>query len=355
MRHPLRKLCLALSFACQSLALQQAHAQEANTETKIVGDDIQVISLAQDFVNFWDASQSLPMEQRVSTFKRDLATRFPEFYADARYPDPERRQAHDKHIARAIQEFPEIREGYLSKARDFQNALTGNILSFKKSFPDFQMTLPIYLLHSLGEMDGGTRDLNQEIYFIFGVDGMLRYHQTNNDSAFFHHELFHIYHLQAMRDCPQPGLWGNLWTEGLAVYVSQVLNPSASPDELLLDFPTGSYAATVAKLPESFAHLETKILESENEQLYAALFTAAGKDDSGLPARRGYYLGYLVARELGKTHSLTELAKMSCSDARKEVIATVNTLRAVFAQQPPQASHAGSAQAVVRTGPVQAQ
>jgi hypothetical protein len=53
---------------------------------------------------------------------------------------------------------------------------------------------------------------------------------------------------------------------------------------------------------------------------------STGKDDTGLPSRRGYYLGYLVAQEAGKRHSMQELATLDCKRAHALVTATVHAL-----------------------------
>lgn len=201
--------------------------------------------------------------------------------------------------------------------------------SFKAAFPDYQLTRDIYVLHSLGEMDGGTRTFNGKSYLIFGIDGMVRYHVEGSDpSAFFHHELFHTYHEKVMEACDGDvvPVWAGLWMEGLAVYVSKVLNPTANDEELELDFPRGSAAPTRQSARAGMAQLET-VLESSDPKVIGALFST-GKDDTGLPPRRGYYLGYLVAQEAGKQHSMQELATLDFEGAHALVVSTIHALNA---------------------------
>jgi len=46
-----------------------------------------------------------------------------------------------------------------------------------------------------------------------------------------------------------------------------------------------------------------------------------------LPARRGYYLGYLVTEEAARTCNLSALASLDCEQARETVQNAVQSLR----------------------------
>jgi hypothetical protein len=295
-------------------------------------DDVQISAApaehnyANDFVTFWDATRTLPPNEQIAEFKKTVGARFPEFYGVSRYGGKRSQAEQDKVIANAINSFGPIRQAYIDKVNAFGTDLRRHISSFQAAFPDFKSDTPIYLLHSLGEMDGGTRDLAGKNHLIFGAEQMVRYHGNGNESAFFHHELFHIHHSAQMGQCPEAGVWKSLWSEGLASYVSSVLNPHASDKEMLLDLPSGVVAATRAQMPVALAQLE-KVLDSEDGELYGELFTMSGKS-RGLPARRGYYLGYLVAAEAGKSRDLSSLAKLNCKEARAVVNSALNQLQA---------------------------
>jgi hypothetical protein len=293
------------------------------------GEAPQVHKIALSFVDFWDANKDKPAPEQLAAFRKDVAPGFPAFYGIERYGGRATQADNDARIEKAIQQFPAIREAYLRQARQFDADLPRYLASFKAAFPDYQLTSDIYVLHSLGEMDGGTRTLNGKDYLIFGIDGMVRYHTAGSDpSAFFHHELFHTYHEKVMEACDGDvaPVWAGLWMEGLAVYVSKVLNPKANDEELELDFPRGSAEPTRQAARAGMMQLET-VLESSDPKVVGALFST-GKDDTGLPSRRGYYLGYLVAQEAGKRHSLQELATLDCKRAHALVTATVHALNA---------------------------
>lgn len=62
------------------------------------------------------------------------------------------------------------------------------------------------------------------------------------------------------------------------------------------------------------------VLDNEDAATWGGLFHRRTNDGTALPGRRGYYLGYLVAREAGKRHSLQELARLDCGGARSRPV-----------------------------------
>jgi hypothetical protein len=308
-------------FRCTLVGLLSGFA----LTTQVFAQQMEIHHLATDFAVFWDNTQNLPQDQRVAEFKKQIGSRFPDFYEIQPNNSVRTQAEQDELIAQAITYFPKIRVAYLAKAEQFDVALPKYVASFKQTFPEYHPTVPIYFLHSLSQMDGGTRTLNGHDYLIFGADMMTRIHGDIDEAAFFHHELFHTYNDAVAPQCENQGAWQRLWREGLAVYVSKVMNPNADDKELLLDLPDGTVAATRANLAVLFAQLDAS-LDSTDPAINQSLFQM-GSDSSGLPRRRGYYLGYLVAGEIGKTHSLNEMAKLDCAHARELVVATVGKLR----------------------------
>ena len=65
--------------------------------------------------------------------------------------------------------FPELRPRYEQTQREFPAAFEAGIQHFRKAFPGFTPNIPVYLLHSLGEMDGGIRELGGKNYLIFDL------------------------------------------------------------------------------------------------------------------------------------------------------------------------------------------
>lgn len=300
----MHKIILA---ALATLALSATHATGA-----------EIRNLAPAFTAAYDASAQLPMPERVAAMKKVLLAQYPEFYGRG---TPEKQ---DAAIARAIEAFPKLRDAYTDKAEKFGGAMQQHLDTYNKTFPHFRLTVPTAVLHSLHEMDGGTRELNGKLHLIFGAD-MLAYVNPKGDPApLFHHELFHVMHAERFV-CEEGKVWPQLWREGLATYVSHALNPGASENDLLLNFPSGMAATTRAKLPQAWRELAA-VLDSSEKPVYGELFMMNSAKPGELPRRRGYYLGYLIAQEAAKTYDLQTLAALDCQQVRGLVESTVQQL-----------------------------
>jgi hypothetical protein len=113
----------------------------------------QFVDLTDEFTRFWDKTQTLEAGARVASFKDEFGRLLPDFYSAARFADtaPERV---DQRIAKSLEGFPSIREEYARTAASFEAMLRPAIRTFQRAFPDMTMMPPVYLLHSLDEMDG---------------------------------------------------------------------------------------------------------------------------------------------------------------------------------------------------------
>lgn len=277
---------------------------------------------ADDWLAFHDATEGLPMEQRKVAFDRDVAAKFPGFFRD-RYKTAEDKAAFDARLVGSIDAFGSVREAFVAKHDAFAGALRQNVSLFAEVFPDFKNAMPIAVVHSLGEMDGGTRTLGDRQWLVFGIDAMVQYHAPESDErAFFAHELFHVYHGDHLGACD--AVWCSLWSEGLAVHVAATLNPNATEQDLLLNIPA-EMSPGVRAAPGAVARDLLRVFDSEDPADYSPRFTSR-KDASGLPPRRGYYLGYLVAQKIGVSRTLHELATLDAATARPLVRATLEEM-----------------------------
>jgi hypothetical protein len=180
----------------------------------------------------------------------------------------------------------------------------------------------IHLLNSLGEMDGGTRGFDGRTHLIFGADMMAYLHPYDDEAPFFHHELFHIYHQRFFSDCG--AVWCALWIEGLAVHAAKTLNPDATDAQLLLTVPEEIPGPVDANLREAVCEVRARLNSRARDDLQA-LFSFSRLNER-LPPRFGYYIGYLVAREAGRTQSLQQLAQLGRQDVRRAVDAALASL-----------------------------
>lgn len=267
-------------------------------------------SYADDFDRFATETSAMPEAERVKLFRTRFNALFPGFYEprnglnDAQY---------DIRVAKALREYPALRDKYRAAAAAFGRAYADGIAHFSVAFPDFHPTVPIYLVHSLGEMDGGGRTLRGREVMVFGADVIARIHDAKSIGPFFDHELFHIYHGQYFADCG--ALWCSLWIEGLAVYTAVRMNPGADDAGLLLTQPRPIRPEVEAKLGEIVCFTKARFA-SKDEADIRAFFMGGSGATTQYPPRFGYYLGYRLAQAIGAQHDLAALAKMPSAEVR---------------------------------------
>lgn len=308
---------LAILAVCLAAAAWGAAAAPASPTTPFYT----FIDLTDDYASFYDRTQGMETASRVAKFRQEFDKLFPGFYDPARNEDTP--EAYNKFVAKSFDNFASIRERYTQVAASFEVSMAPAHVSFAKAFPDVTPIGDVYLLHSLGEMDGGRRTINGKDFLIFGADVMARVHNFTDEQPFFHHELFHVYHGQFFKGCQK--IWCALWNEGLAVHVAHSLNSGANDDQLLLTRPLPIRAAVDANLKEAVCAVRAR-LKSEDSKDYAPLFRGDKRLNDVIPARFGYYVGYLAAREAGRTRSLQQLAHLSVEEAEPVVAAAVAAL-----------------------------
>jgi hypothetical protein len=273
---------------------------------------LELVDLTDDFARIYDRDVSLPDPERVARFKQEFATLLPGFYDEKRLEAP--KEKYDAHVLKHLKGFPEKRAGVERVSRDFGSLLEPAQRSFERAFGPMIGYPPVYLIYSMNEFDGGTRDLPEGTRLLFGADVIDRIYKNIPVQPFFHHELFHLMHARTFKECDQ--LWCALWTEGLATYVSAELNPGSDDAVLLLTSPRPLRPAVEANRTEAICAVVARLGSTASED-YKPLFMG-GTDGltPNLPPRFGYYVGYLVAQDLGRTRSLKELAALGHTEAR---------------------------------------
>lgn len=288
-------------------------------------------SLTSEFAAFADATVDLPDDERLQRFRAEFEPLFPGFYEARGGRDPAK---YDQAILHALKTFPGIRVKYTAAADRFAEAFATGTTRFRTFFPDYSPTMPIYLVHSIGEMDGGTREIRGKAVAVFGADVIARIHDEATIGPFLDHELFHIYHARFFPECDP--LWCSMWTEGLAVYVASRMNPGVDDRALLLTIPRPIRPEVEPKLAQAMCDVRPK-LESTKSDDYASLFYVSSPS-TGWPPRYGYYLGYVLASKLGETIPLDRLARMSPAEVKPLLLAAIDSYgcpRAASALQAP--------------------
>ena len=309
---------LLASLAACALAFAAPRAQAAPA-----APSLQLVDLTPAFAAATDHTAALPDAERVTAFDAELAPRLPGFYDPARFETPAAQDRYRARLLRTLNAFPTQRAQIEDISARFSGMFAPAVASFEARFGPMRGYPPVYLVHSLGEFDGGTRELPGGVRLLFGADVIARIHTGDHAiQPFFHHELFHILHHRSFAGCEQ--IWCSLWTEGLAVYVAQQLNPTATDEALLLTLPEPIRPAVEKDRAAAVCAVAAR-LNSTDPKDHAALFSFERLSPSA-PPRFGYYVGYLTAQELARTRSLDGLAHLDVDHARPLVAAALGRL-----------------------------
>jgi hypothetical protein len=309
----------ALLFA--GLAIFAASAQ-AQTCSMPVDAFTPVVELAH-------ATAGLPAAEQAAQFDAKIIQRFPALYETSVTgiaPGATR-------DARIVASLDRIRAGSVSDATKASviELLPRITAIYAGDFADFRCDFPIYLMDSLGQLDGAGRIVDGRPSLVIGIETLAGENPAGRQ-VFLTHELFHRYHFQAAGFSDDDGdaqaLWRVLWAEGLATYVSRKLTPDASVGDALL-LPPHLDALAKPKLAEIVARL-LRHLDQPDLETFNLLFTYGGPQASaaGLPDRSGYYVGYLVAADLGKTRTIYQLAHLSGPALYKSIRASLTKIGA---------------------------
>jgi hypothetical protein len=295
------------AFRIAMLAAAGALLPQAGFSAELANDSLRLVDLTAQFDKVALETAGMDDKSKVAAFEKAMTPLAEGFYARSRKPD-----RYDTRVLKTLAAYPEKRDKILAVSKQFSALLAPARASFEKQFGPVHSEQPVYLLHSLGEMDGGTRDLDGKATLIFGADGIVNYHDGQDLTPFFHHELFHLSHEKPFGECKP--VWCSLWEEGLATYVGASLNPGAGDAALMLDLPKPIRPAVDANRKGAVCAVRA-ILNSTDEKDYASLFYG-NASIPGWPSRMGYYVGYLAMVDLGKTHSLKQLADMPQAEAK---------------------------------------
>jgi len=271
--------------------------------------------LVDTFASFADLSArtaSLPAAAQAQAFRDDYLARYSDVYAPEVMPLPSG-AALDARVAEAMQR---VREHSEWRAFDvgLGDAFRGVAARFTKAFPDFRCDFPVYATETFDFMDGAGRQVGGRPSLVFGVDTIARSWTPEALPVFLSHELFHRYNFQAAGFSDDLGerdlIWRAMWAEGLATYVSARLNPSRPLNDALM-FPKDLEARAKPFVPQMAAELLAKA-DQVDPKTFAKFFEGGNLDAQrlGWPVRSGYYIGYLVAEDLGRRRSLRALAHM---------------------------------------------
>lgn len=271
---------------------------------------MQIHDHAAEFLTFWHNVEHEPVDAQVAAFHDVVVPMFPAYYNYIINDWRKNGRDSDQEIAKQLSEFSSVETRYTAKLQEFTSLLDNSIQSFCSHFGDFKVDeLEVYVVHSMGFMDGGTRELDGKFYFIFGIDCMAKGHTGwSSERAFFHHELLHVYHNQYFSTEPWEYIWKPIWAEGLAVYVAKQLNPTASVAELLLNYPAGMVDDIERNALRHWLDLQSKLSSSSDADYETYFLTSSTNTD--IVIRAGYYLGYLLVQQVSKSMTTSQMIQL---------------------------------------------
>jgi hypothetical protein len=219
----------------------------------------------------------------------------------------------------AVRAHPEWRAFDAALRRALEHAAS----RFRRTFPDFRCDFSVYVTETFGAMDGAGRDVAGRPGLVLGVDTIAEFETAASLPVFLSHELFHRYNFQTAGFSDDLGerdlIWRSLWAEGLPTYVSARLNPSNPLSDALI-FPKDLEARAKPFVPQMASEL-LAAADRVDPATFAKFFEveSPGAKHLGWPPRSGYYVGYLVAQDLGRRGSLSKLAHMQGPALRAEL------------------------------------
>jgi hypothetical protein len=281
-----------------------------------------------DYFTFEAKTAALAPDKRADLFISDFMPRHPIFYGAEIFKEIAKTDKlheyaqglFDPAKPETIPGFPPLDQTrFRAVASTIETDFTASQAKLLKTFPDFKCQTEIEFGPSVLAFDGhGYEDDQKQMHLLFGVDTISLLHGPDDMSAFFTHELFHVYHRQVMagREPSENVVWWSLWEEGLATYMSKALNEPLT-EQRALGFPVDMVQQMQKPGAKQLA-AQQMLTAFDDSKDYAMWFEGL-KAKSSLPPRSGYYMGLKMIEGLARDHSLQELAHMSPDDVKPHV------------------------------------
>lgn len=272
-------------------------------------------NLTSDFTEFFDMARELPGEKQIEIFKTRVYPNAPQVY-DRIFKDIEwMGQKPEERIVLSIEHFDSIKDQFVDISNQLESQIETGLSSFLIKFSDLTLDFDVYIMHSLGIRAGGIIQTQNRTALMFGVDQIIKHLDFENFTPFFHHELTHLYHSfyytpRNQGKYSEGAIYNELWREGLAVYVSRALNPEAKENEV---FMRENISVNTEKVLNLIAKDIRENLYSSNTELFRKYFWESSTDTI-VPKTAGYYMGYLLVKEIAKEYPINELIQLTEDD-----------------------------------------
>jgi hypothetical protein len=319
-----RRVRLRLSVAAAALLIGSSFAVQSAPSSPAA--TFAIHDFTPDFWRFWEAAQNQPVEQQAQLWQQLYVARHQAVFNDLATACKDQWDAawsRTHYLVDLPRVVPAIRTMVAGLSQQLEEANS----RFLKTFPDMRWSGDIYVMASGYCFNGRSQMIQGRSALLFGVDATVALGQKDLIPV-MQHELFHRYHHQFFDFEASSGypLWTVLWAEGMATFVSERLNPSASELDLG-QVPLGM----VRQVDDRRGRLAADFLrrfESTAEKDATLYFNDINSKDAFVPARAGYELGALVVRDLSKQYPIQTMAHWSQAEVKPRVHAALERISA---------------------------
>lgn len=271
--------------------------------------DVRVINALDDFRTFRSQAQGKGFAEQERLWTA-FEAKYPDVYQRIAFPrsDPGWEERRLAKLREAFARLPAAGGAIEAMMEGAEALAQRQAAAFRKTFPDLPADMLVVFVpiatFNAAVRPAETMSVYGRAALVIGVDYVL----DNRDvvDSLFAHEFFHVYHFGKLAGRPSNSTMASpLWIEGLATYVSAVMNPAVAPASILLD-PALAEACTPANV-RAWAKDYQQMLgqDASSPALQRAWFRSVS---DAKPRRRGYCLGFHVARVLARGNSLQEMA-----------------------------------------------
>jgi len=313
-------LLALLSLNCQSLDKKKPLHQKI---------PLKIVSFKKEYKEFWEVAREKSFDEQLDLWNKIIEPAYPKFYDQVIHNKENSKNWNDrkrKSAKKLFKKLPEIHHLVLEEFNNFEPRIREQISKFTKLFPDANFTsFKIIAAPTLLRFNGQTNSIDTKPILAFGMDFLAllkreplfisEMNYAHNTESFYGHELFHLY------GEPRVGITSKevamneaklviaLWNEGIATYVSSLLNPNATLAEQFMDYTLARECPTqLKKLKREFKKdMKKPLYDPKDRSSYIKWFLLSSKDKS-IPIRAGYCLGYFVVKDLAKVYTVHEMA-----------------------------------------------
>ena len=323
-RLPAVVLMLSLLLTARAQATGESATVPSRLQAAAPAASFRIHNFMRDFWRFWAAARGRAVTIQMRLWQELYVKPHQAVFEDLAKPckdefAPTWARTH------YFPDLPKIVPGMHEAAAGLAEKLSAARTRFLQAFPDMSWTGDVYIMASGYCFNGRAQSVQGHEAILFGIDTRVALGQKD-PAPDMTHELFHRYHSRFFDFKPSSGypLWTTLWAEGMAEFVAETLNPTASDADLSL-VPIGMPRQVDARRKELAADFLEKFTATDDEDA-RKWFNDTNSKDPVVPARAGYELGVLVVQELAKRYSIQVMAHWPRSQAEPRIEAALASI-----------------------------